>query len=1549
MASERLRLQQKEDSERAFEQQKALVSLQAKIGGKAEEARRLEVEKARKRDRAVGGISNYREQDDIEDYLVTSERKLKAGGVSEEEWSSIFASKLGGKVGSTWQDLCMEMGTYEEVKGGLLRQCGYTPKIAGDVFYGFKGESMKGMSADQLYHRGVQLLRRMVAPLKVPIDLEFAIVKPWVWAIMPRKARMLLDARVVSSPVELIGALQDYLVMEGERLEGQVAVFRKQGSSGESSSSSSGEKRIVGACFKCGKAGHKAIDCWQKGSGTGSGFGKNAISGGGAPARVIVCYICGEEGHKSTQCTKKKEKSAPKDSQPRQVRKISHREGKAILMKGKVNGREAEILIDSGASITVVPEGIVEPDLKTGGFVELTGFNSEAPLVTPLARVGFKIGHLEWEEEVALVPDIEGKKREVLYGIDLRSERGLQLVLMANEKRNDEVLRVTTRAEAREAEAERKEDERVVAREQPKVVSMSAVDTGTGRLGKGRPVADRPAGSPEPRPQVTETEDKREMVQGRQAEEEVLVGDPLPDGSRLEEASLAEECLVDEPSLAEEILVDEDEDVGEEWYCVRQGDKEVDLEIPPVKPGKGDRAELVRDVKADESLRAWRELADKEEQGFCWQDDLLYQARTTLTLELIHVMVIPKKFRERIMDLAHERSGHLGARKVKALVHQRFVWPGMARDIVEHCQSCKVCQMCKKTKARKVPLMEREILSEPFEVLAVDIVGPLPKGKGGFTHLLTAICMSSKWPEVIPLKSITARAVAAGLIDIFARTGIPLQLLSDQGSQFVGSLVAQLCRSLHIDKVKTAPYHPECNGVVERMHGTLGAMLTKASALGLDWVGQIPFALFALRSNPNKDTGFSPFQLVYGHRVRTPLDILHQGWAELSFEKLDTAEWADWLVSRLEVWHDVLRERGKEASRKRKVMFDRGAVERTLNVGDLVLCRVPGMSRKLKESWHGPYEVVGCMNRVDYKVKVGKGRSKILHINNLKRFHPRGEEVLRLAVVAEDWEGDEDIGTRLQEECEEFDRNVINELKQEFPEVFCDLPGKTKVVKLKIDTGDAEPVASHPHRVPDRLKKGVREEILKLVDLGIVVPSSSPWASPIVPLPKPDGTVRVCVDFRKVNDVTKGDPYYMVTLDEILERVGGSMIMSKLDLAKGFYQVEVEAQDREKTAFICPFGKFEFSRMPFGLKNAPALFQRCMEVVLHECYSFSAPYIDDVIIFSENAGEHVNHLRLVLKEIGRYGMTVKEEKCRFGMRKVEYLGHVIGGGELAVPEHRAAAMADYLLPKTKKQLRSFLGAVSYYRKFLKGHASKSAVLSPSTTKVAPSVVDWTEEMLETFKAIKVSLVNLCILTIPSQQDDFVLHTDASGAGIGATLNVTRDEEERPAAYYSKQLQGAQKRYSATELEGLAIYKSIHYFAHFLFGRHFKVVTDHKALVAFLHSRVLNRRLRGWLLELAQFDFEIIYRPGIENADADALSRQAWNIGEDAWRPAEEEEQNEQDLLRAAKSQLVGGDVGTSPTEGVNHSGLGVGHSGLGVSHSGLGVNHSGLGVNHLSN
>ena len=499
VASERLKEQQQEASDRAYEQQRVLVRLQAEIGERAAEVHRMESEKGRKRDRAVSGISNYRDSEDVEDFLLTSERKLKAGEVPEGEWVSILASKMGGKIGSTWQDLCMTGEGYQDVKAGLLKVCGYTPKLAGEVFYGFKSEALRGMSADQLYHRGVQLLRRMVAPLKLPADLEFAILKPWVWSVVSRRARILLDSRVVTSPVELIGALQDHLVMEGERTEGQAAVFRKQAHGSESSGSSGGDRKVAGACFKCGKPGHKAVDCWQKGGVVTSGSSKPVGTPSGSVSKII-CYTCGEEGHKSTQCTRvKKERSNPKDGQPKPVRQLWHREARGTVLAGKVNGVETSIVLDSGASISIVPEGMVGPELLTGETVSVRAFQSKVPMRLPTARVWFVVDHLEWKELVALAPVEPGKETEVLYGLDLKSERGLALVLMVNKPEQAVVRRVTTRAEAEQEAVEEKERAEIVAKEKPNVKAMKPAETvREDRTGEGGSVADRPAGTPEP-------------------------------------------------------------------------------------------------------------------------------------------------------------------------------------------------------------------------------------------------------------------------------------------------------------------------------------------------------------------------------------------------------------------------------------------------------------------------------------------------------------------------------------------------------------------------------------------------------------------------------------------------------------------------------------------------------------------------------------------------------------------------------------------------------------------------------------------------------------------------------------------------------------------------------------------------------------------------------------------------------------------------------------------------------------------------------------------
>ena len=433
--TERLRQEQEAINAKSYEQQVALMRLQSEIGNKAAEVHRVEQEALRKKERAISGIVGLREGEDVEEFLATSERKLKAGGVPEVEWVSVFAAKLGGKVGSTWQDLCSGGEEYAEVKAGLLRICGYTPKLAGELFYFFKSDAIRGLSADQLYNRGVQLVRRMVSPQRLGPETEFNLVKPWVWSLMPKQARMMIDSRTVTKAEELIGALQDYLVMEGERKEGQAAVF------GRRSFDDVGSRTVT--CFKCGKTGHKSYECEAVENGlslppassgssnVGSGFSSSNLKG-------VTCFTCGLEGHKSPQCPNRNHRVKAEPKEVPRMKRLKGHPNRDTFVEMEVNGQKVSVLLDSGSAITVVPSTMVAQAQLTGENVELRGFAAREVMILPLAEIPFATKNSRWKEVVALAP--AGEEAEVVYGLDLKSTRGLELVYLANEFKLERVV-----------------------------------------------------------------------------------------------------------------------------------------------------------------------------------------------------------------------------------------------------------------------------------------------------------------------------------------------------------------------------------------------------------------------------------------------------------------------------------------------------------------------------------------------------------------------------------------------------------------------------------------------------------------------------------------------------------------------------------------------------------------------------------------------------------------------------------------------------------------------------------------------------------------------------------------------------------------------------------------------------------------------------------------------------------------------------------------------------------------------------------------------------
>ena len=398
-----------------------------------------------------------------------------------------------------------------------------------------------------------------------------------------------------------------------------------------------------------------------------------------------------------------------------------------------------------------------------------------------------------------------------------------------------------------------------------------------------------------------------------------------------------------------------------------------------------------------------------------------------------------------------------------------------------------------------------------------------------------------------------------------------------------------------------------------------------------------------------------------------------------------------------------------------------------------------------------------------------------------------------------------------------------------------------------------------------------------MLESGIIEKSSSEWAAPIVLVKKKDGSLRMCVDYRRLNTMTRSDAYPMPRIDDLIDRLGEAKYITALDLTRGYWQMPVAARDQHKTAFTTPFGLFQFKVMPFGLNGAPASFQRMMDQVIDGLYTFTAAYLDDLVIYSNTWEAHMEHIQKVLQRLREAGLTVKPKKCQFGMEYCTYLGHVVGGGAVRPEASKVEAVEQFKIPETKKQVRAFLGLTGYYRKFIPNYATIAAPLTDLTRKSAPNNVQWNEQCDQAFKELKGLLCTAPVLRNPDFSKPFILQTDASDRGVGAVLSQ-RDEngEEHPLGYFSRKLLPREERYSTVEKECLAIKLGTQAFRVYLLGRDFTIQTDHRSLEWLDRLKENNARLTRWSLALQSYTFVVEHRPGAKNGNADALSRVATN-------------------------------------------------------------------------
>lgn len=431
--------------------------------------------------------------------------------------------------------------------------------------------------------------------------------------------------------------------------------------------------------------------------------------------------------------------------------------------------------------------------------------------------------------------------------------------------------------------------------------------------------------------------------------------------------------------------------------------------------------------------------------------------------------------------------------------------------------------------------------------------------------------------------------------------------------------------------------------------------------------------------------------------------------------------------------------------------------------------------------------------------------------------------------------------------------------------------GRTGLVQHKINTGNELPIRQRPRRVPVAREKEVKEMIERMVKNSFIEPSSSPWCSPVVLVKKKDGNTRFCVDYRRLNDVTKKDSYPLPRIDDTLDTLTGMRWFTTLDLKSGYWQVEIDPKDKEKTAFSTGKGLWQFKVMPFGLCNAPATFERLMEQVLAGLIGDAClVYLDDIIIVGRTFEDHLQNLTKVLSKIRGANLKLSPEKCSFFRRQVNFLGHIVSEEGVQTDPEKIVAVKEWPVPKDKTEVRAFLGLCSYYRRFVKNFADIAKPLHKLTEEKQQFC--WDENCDIAFQELKKRLCNSPILDYPDTENDFIVDTDASNTGIGGVLSQRKGNQEVVIAYYSKSLSKPERNYCVTRRELLAVVKTLQHFSKYLLGRKFLLRTDHAALKWLLQFKNPEGQVARWIELLQEFDFVTEHRSGRAHGNADALSR-----------------------------------------------------------------------------
>ena len=399
----------------------------------------------------------------------------------------------------------------------------------------------------------------------------------------------------------------------------------------------------------------------------------------------------------------------------------------------------------------------------------------------------------------------------------------------------------------------------------------------------------------------------------------------------------------------------------------------------------------------------------------------------------------------------------------------------------------------------------------------------------------------------------------------------------------------------------------------------------------------------------------------------------------------------------------------------------------------------------------------------------------------------KGDNLLNVNSVIQNGKNDTHLNLKDLDVSKEY-RPKIEKLILQNKDLFANKDSEldhTDTVQMQIDTGNRNPIKMRPYRTPIKNREVVDKAIDEMLDADVIRRSRSPWSFPVVIVDKKDGSKRFCVDFRKLNQVTKKNSYPLPLIDDILALLGKAKYFTSLDLKSGYWQVAMNEKDKEKTAFTCHKGLFEFNVMPFGLSNAPAVFQELMSIVLQGCNAFATAYLDDILVFSSTLEDHLEHLSIIFGKLRQHRLKLKLKKCSFLKMETHYLGFVINDFGIKLDQLKVEAIRTLPVPTCVRKVRSFIDMCSYYRRFIPNFSQIAEPIIALTRKYAH--FKWTEQHQKAFEFLKDSLTVVPFFVYPDTNKSYVLYTAASDTCIGACLTQEHDGDEKPIYYLSHKL------------------------------------------------------------------------------------------------------------------------------------------------------------------